>query len=63
MGLLGLTLLDLRERGIQTPLTLSHIAGRQEIRALIEAIGLHMPPVPIPVPTSLPETPGLALRA
>jgi len=50
----GLTLLDLRERGIQTPLTLSHVAGRQEIRALIEAIGLHMPPVPIPVPTSLP---------
>ena len=50
----GLTLLDLRERGIQTPLTMSHIAGRQEIRSLIEAIGLHAPPGPIPVPTSVP---------
>jgi chromosome partitioning protein len=59
----GLTLLDLRERGIQTPLTLSHIAGRQEIRSLIDAIGLHAPPVPIPVPTALPETPATALRA
>jgi chromosome partitioning protein len=52
----GLTLLDLRERGIQTPLTMSHIAGRQEIRSLILAIGLREAPGPIPVPTALPPS-------
>ncbi|MBI1244485.1 MAG: AAA family ATPase [Alphaproteobacteria bacterium] len=52
--LMGLTLLDLRERGIQTPLTMSHIAGRQEVRALLDAIGLREAPAPAAVPTSLP---------
>ncbi|MCZ8312922.1 MAG: AAA family ATPase [Magnetospirillum sp.] len=59
----GLTLLDLRERGIQTPLTMSHIAGRQEIRSLIEAIGLHAPPGPIPVPTSVPAPAPVLARS
>ena len=59
----GLTLLDLRERGIQTPLTMSHIAGRQEIRTLIDAIGLYAPPGPIPVPTSVPAPAPASLSA
>ena len=50
----GLTLLDLRERGIQTPLTMSHVAGRQEVRALINSIGVREAPAPAAVPTALP---------
>jgi len=38
--LAGLTLLDLREPGIDIPLTMSHIAARQEIRAVLEAVDL-----------------------
>jgi chromosome partitioning protein len=53
----GLTLLDLRERGIQTPLTMSHVAGRQEVRGMIQAIGLREAPVPVAVPTALPASP------
>ncbi len=52
--LMGLTLLDLRERGIQTPLTMSHVAGRQEVRALINSIGVREAPAPAAVPTALP---------
>jgi chromosome partitioning protein len=52
--LMGLTLLDLRERGIQTPLTMSHVAGRQEVRALLSAIGVREAPGPAAVPTALP---------
>jgi len=36
----GLTLLDLREVGAGIPLRMSHLAARQEVRALVEAIGL-----------------------
>jgi len=35
----GLTLLDLREDGTDIPLTLSHVAARQEVRTLLAAIG------------------------
>ncbi len=51
--LMGLTLLDLRERGIVTPLTMSHIAGRQEIRAILHAVGVREAPEPAPLPTAL----------
>lgn len=37
----GLTLLDLRQSG--TDLTMSHVAARQEVRALLAAIGLDIP--------------------
>jgi chromosome partitioning protein len=56
----GLTLLDLADAG--TSLTLSHVAARQELRGLLDAIGLPKPeegaPVerrwtePVPVPNS-----------
>lgn len=36
----GLTLLDLRESGTGVRLNMSHVAARQEVRALVEAIGL-----------------------
>ncbi|MET4804929.1 division plane positioning ATPase MipZ [Limibacillus sp. MBR-115] len=35
----GLTLLDLREKGAGVNLTMSHVAARQEVRALLEAVG------------------------
>jgi len=35
----GLTLLDLREEGIEVSLTMSHIAALQEVRDLLRAIG------------------------
>ncbi len=37
----GLTLLDLREKGSGIDLTMSHVAARQELRALVDALGLH----------------------
>ena len=37
----GLTLLDLRQSGAD--LTMSHLAARQEVRALLAAIGLDIP--------------------
>jgi len=40
----GLTLLDLRESGTGVRLNMSHVAARQEVRALIEAIGLGYKP-------------------
>ncbi len=46
----GLTLLDLREDDSAIPLSMSHVAARQEVRALLRAIGL-------------PEAPGGAARA
>jgi chromosome partitioning protein len=49
----GLTLLDLRERGVKTPLTMSHVAGRQEVRGLVQTIGVRAAPVPAAVPTAL----------
>jgi chromosome partitioning protein len=36
----GLTLLDLREKGGGIDLTMSHVAARQELRNLVQAIGL-----------------------
>jgi chromosome partitioning protein len=36
----GLTVLDLRDEGVGFELTLSHVAARQEVRRLIEFIGL-----------------------
>ena len=36
----GLTLMDLRENGLDVPLTMSHVAARQEVRALIDLLNL-----------------------
>ncbi|MBX3508335.1 MAG: tetraacyldisaccharide 4'-kinase [Parvibaculum sp.] len=36
----GLTLLDLREEGVDTQMSMSHVAARAEVRALIEALDL-----------------------
>ncbi|MEO5337037.1 MAG: division plane positioning ATPase MipZ [Magnetospirillum sp. WYHS-4] len=38
--LAGLTVLDLREPGTGIPLTMSHVAARQEVRQLVEALWL-----------------------
>lgn len=40
MFLSGLTLLDFREKSIGAELTMSHVAARQELRALLEALKL-----------------------
>jgi chromosome partitioning protein len=50
----GLTLLDLREDDGAIPLTMSHVAARQEVRALLRAIGL--PEAPASVSASIPGT-------
>jgi chromosome partitioning protein len=39
----GLTLLDLRTKGIEVNMTMSHLAARQEVRALLDSIGLPEP--------------------
>ncbi|MDX1401867.1 MAG: division plane positioning ATPase MipZ [Kiloniellales bacterium] len=36
----GLTLLDLREEGVDQKMTMSHVAARQEVRVLLEALNL-----------------------
>lgn len=36
----GLTLLDLREEGVDTQMSMSHVAARAEVRALVEALEL-----------------------
>jgi chromosome partitioning protein len=36
----GLTLLDLRQKSAGVDLTMSHVAARQELRALVDALGL-----------------------
>lgn len=36
----GLTLLDLREKGLERALSMSHIAARQEVRELLAAVGM-----------------------
>ena len=46
----GLTLLDMREDGADVPLTLSHVAARQEVRTLLAAIGF----------SEVPDAPGTA---
>ena len=45
----GLTLLDLREDAADIPLNMSHVAARQEVRALISAIGLPEAPAEAPI--------------
>ncbi|WP_299440907.1 division plane positioning ATPase MipZ [uncultured Rhodospira sp.] len=40
MYLKGLTLLDLREKGTDITLSMSHIAARQELRRLLDALGV-----------------------
>ena len=37
----GLTMLDLRDKGIAGPTSLSHIAARQEVRDLLTAVGVN----------------------
>ncbi|MHA1564906.1 MAG: division plane positioning ATPase MipZ [Alphaproteobacteria bacterium] len=49
----GLTLLDLREDGTDVPLTLSHVAARQEVRTLLAAIGF----------SEVPDEPGTTEQA
>ena len=36
----GLTLLDLKREGVESPLTLSHVSARQEVRSLINSLRL-----------------------
>jgi chromosome partitioning protein len=49
----GLTLLDLREGEGAVPLSMSHVAARQEVRSLLRAIGLpEGPGVPSPGPAT-----------
>jgi len=44
MYLKGLTLLDLREKGSDITLSMSHIAARQELRRLLDALGMPQHP-------------------
>jgi len=46
----GLTVLDLRDEGTDVTLNMSHIAARQEIRNLLDAILGPAPAVPAPAP-------------
>lgn len=39
----GLTLLDLRSEGVDTSLSMSHVAARAEVRALMDVLNLPMP--------------------
>jgi chromosome partitioning protein len=41
----GLTLLDLRQVGLERRLSLSHVAARQELRSLLELISSREPAV------------------
>ncbi len=63
----GLTLLDLRENGADVPLTLSHVAARQEVRTLLAAIGFtEVPDEPEtrqPPPDEAPAAPAPGLTA
>ena len=49
----GLTLLDLRDEAPEIRLSVSHVAARQEVRALLQAIGL-----PEPARSEAPAAPG-----
>ena len=57
MFLKGLTLLDLRNADANMRLNMSHVAARQEVRALLTAIGL------TPAPAERAEAPIQAARA
>ncbi len=46
----GLTVLDLRDEGANVSLNLSHVAARQEIRSLLEALKLNDDPSLVSVP-------------
>ncbi|MCY4192449.1 MAG: AAA family ATPase [Rhodospirillaceae bacterium] len=46
----GLTVLDLRDEGAKVSLNLSHVAARQEIRSLLEALKLNDDPALVSVP-------------
>jgi chromosome partitioning protein len=63
----GLTLLDLREGtgadGAAAPLSMSHVAARQEVRALLRAIGLPESPHTGAPQTGAPQTGGTAGEA
>jgi chromosome partitioning protein len=37
---MGLTLFDLPQKGVDVPLTMSHVAARQEIRELLNTLQL-----------------------
>jgi chromosome partitioning protein len=41
----GLTLLDLRAKGVGPALSMSHLAARQEVRGLLSAVGMDKAPV------------------
>lgn len=51
----GLTLLDLREEAGAVDLTMSHLAARQEMRALLQEIAVERAPAPAPEPAARPE--------
>lgn len=57
----GLTLLDLRDPGMNVSLSLSHVAARQEIRSLMQTIGLPGPEPDAAAPTES-EGPDAAPR-
>ncbi len=42
----GLTLLDLRQEGVDTQMSMSHVAARAEVRALLDVLDLPMPKRP-----------------
>lgn len=46
----GLTVLDLREGGAGIPLNMSHVAARQEVRRLLDFVGLRRSPVRVRAP-------------
>lgn len=52
----GLTLLDLRDPSTGTGLTMSHVAARQEVRALLQALRL---PLTLPPAPAAPVQPAL----
>jgi len=59
----GLTLLDLREGAGAAPLSMSHVAARQEVRALLRAIGLpEGPGAEAPTHPGAPGGDALSLR-
>lgn len=45
----GLTLLDLRRDGAKVAMTMSHVAARQEVRALLDALNLPPPAAAMPL--------------
>jgi hypothetical protein len=54
----GLTVLDLRDEGTEVQLNMSHLAARQEIRHLLEAIVNRAPTAPADEPSPSPDADG-----